>query len=329
MTAIAEKMQLAGYYCVHSGKWHAGSSCEPNLPINRGFNASIGYLGGMEDHYTQVGSGGVDLWQDDGPAYGKNGTYGGYIYTNHTLDAIDNLPTGEALFLYHAWQECHTPNEVPTSYLQANIDFPLRQVYEGMAYFMDVHIATIVERLKAKGLYDQTLIVFSSDNGGREDLQFGGNNYPLRGMKFTDFEGGTRVAAFASGGVIPPHMRGGRVSELMHICDWYATFAYLAGVDPVDHSAAAYHLPPIDSVNLWPTLSNNASSTRTTIVLSMSTVLKRMVACMHVRDHDVMQHATKKMVLSPKAWSFRSTVHGAANLCMCASVCVSEGRRCV
>eukprot|EP00041_Stephanoeca_diplocostata_P021577 m.504196 g.504196 ORF g.504196 m.504196 type:complete len:135 (+) comp21856_c0_seq7:74-478(+) len=109
----------------------------------------------------------------------------------------------------------------------------------------------------------------------------------------------------------------------------YATFAYLAGVDPVDHSAAAYHLPPIDSVNLWPTLSNNASSTRTTIVLSMSTVLKRMVACMHVRDHDVMQHATKKMVLSPKAWSFRSTVHGAANLCMCASVCVSEGRRCV
>jgi arylsulfatase B len=63
-------------------------------------------------------------------------------------------------------------------------------------------------------------VVFSSDNGGREDATFGGNNFPLRGMKFTDFEGGTRVAAWASGGVIPANLRGSTTQHLIHICDW-------------------------------------------------------------------------------------------------------------
>ena len=83
-------------------------------------------------------------------------------------------------------------------------------------------------------------------------------------MKFTDFEGGTRVAAFASGGVIPPSVRGTTTSNLMHICDWFGTFAFLAGVDPVDHKAIANHVPPTDSVNQWsveiPSLSNRESA---------------------------------------------------------------------
>eukprot|EP00036_Acanthoecidae_sp_10tr_P015081 CAMPEP_0206295298 /NCGR_PEP_ID=MMETSP0106_2-20121207/5093_1 /ASSEMBLY_ACC=CAM_ASM_000206 /TAXON_ID=81532 /ORGANISM="Acanthoeca-like sp., Strain 10tr" /LENGTH=580 /DNA_ID=CAMNT_0053725945 /DNA_START=6 /DNA_END=1748 /DNA_ORIENTATION=+ len=278
MTTMADKLQLAGYYTAHSGKWHAGGSCTKNLPVNRGFNKSIGYLSGAEDHYTQRVGRAVDLWEDDGPAYGKNGTYGGYTYTNHTLQAIASVDADTPLFIYHAWQECHTPNEVDAEYLQTNASFqpyfPLRQVFEGMAHFMDSHIGTIVDALKAKNMFDKTLIVFSSDNGGREDKGFGGNNYPLRGMKFTDFEGGTRVAAWASGGVIPQSMRGTSVSHLIHICDWYGTFAYLAGVDPVDHAAAAAALPPIDSHNTWPILSQNASSGRTTIVLSSNAIIQ-------------------------------------------------------
>ena len=66
------------YWSIQSGKWHAGASCQANLPVNRGFNRSIGYLSGAEDHYTQTVGSNVDLWQDDAPAYGKNGTYGGY-----------------------------------------------------------------------------------------------------------------------------------------------------------------------------------------------------------------------------------------------------------
>jgi len=274
MSSVADKLAAAGYYSVQSGKWHAGANCDPQLPTSRGFNKSIGYLSGEEDHYTQTVGKNVDLWEDEAPAYGKNGTYGGFIYANHTLDAIHNCPANAPLFVYHAFQECHTPNEVPDEYLSPAINDTLRQVYEGMAHFMDRDIGLFVDALKASGKWEQTLVVFSSDNGGREDAGFGGNNYPLRGMKFTDFEGGTRVVAFASGGVIPQQMRGSTVTNLMHICDWFGTFAYLAGVDPVDHKAAANHVPLTDSVNQWPALSTpTAPNVRQEITLSSKAII--------------------------------------------------------
>jgi len=73
---------------------------------------------------------------------------------------------------------------------------------------MDSGIGNITAALRQRQMWSTTLIVMSSDNGGREDKEFGGNNWPLRGMKFSDFEGGVRVAAFASGGVIPKARRG-------------------------------------------------------------------------------------------------------------------------
>ena len=274
MSSVADKLAVAGYYSVQSGKWHAGANCELQLPIFRGFNKSIGYLSGAEDHYTQIAGAHVDLWEDNAPAYGKNGTYGGYTYANHTLDAIHSTPNTMPLFVYHAFQECHTPNEVPDEYLDPSINYPLRQVYEGMAHFMDRDVGLFVDALKAAGKWNTTLVVFSSDNGGREDAGFGGNNFPLRGMKFTDFEGGTRVSAFASGGVIPSNVRGTTVSQLMHICDWFGTFAFLAGVDPFDHKAAANKVPETDSVNLWPALSTpNGTSGRTQITLSSNAII--------------------------------------------------------
>jgi arylsulfatase A-like enzyme len=158
--------------------------------------------------------------------------------------------------------------------LSPAINDTLRQVYEGMAHFMDHDIGHFVDALKATNKWEQTLVIFSSDNGGREDADFGGNNYPLRGMKFTDFEGGTRVTAFASGGVLPQNVRGSTVTNLMHICDWFATFSFLAGVDPVDHKAIANHVPATDSVNLWPTLATpGGTNARTEITLSKNAII--------------------------------------------------------
>ena len=72
------------------GKWNAGSKSWGNLPINRGFDSSYGYMSGEEDHYTQKGGykGGIDLWEDSGPAYGKNGTYNAFTFTQHSVDII-------------------------------------------------------------------------------------------------------------------------------------------------------------------------------------------------------------------------------------------------
>ena len=74
--------------------------------------------------------------------------------------------------------------------------------------------------------------------------------YPLKGGKHTDWQGGIRANGFVSGGYLPEKMRGQKIDGYIHIADWYATFCYLAGVDPTDERAAEVKLPPIDSLNM-------------------------------------------------------------------------------
>jgi arylsulfatase I/J len=138
---------------------------------------------------------------------------------------------------------------------------PRRQLYHAMVYFVDSAIGRVAQRIKDEGMWDNTLIVLSSDNGGPvSNVDNGANNYPLRGGKFSNFEGGIRVNAFASGGLLPKHVRGTKQEGVMAGWDWYATFAALAGVDPTDKKAAAAGLPPHDSINMWPLLSGQVTT---------------------------------------------------------------------
>ena len=97
----------------------------------------------------------------------------------------------------------------------------------------NLKVRNITSALKDSGLWDNTLLLIFADNGGDNP---GGlaSNYPLLGRKCLAWEGGTRVFAAASGGLIPPALRGTSNAQLMHIADWYATFSTLAGVDPAD-----------------------------------------------------------------------------------------------
>ena len=96
------------------------------------------------------------------------------------------------------------------------------------------------------------------------------------GGKFSNFDGGIRVNAFVTGGALPAPRRGVVDEQLATIWDFYATYAFLAGVDPTDHAAAAAGLPPHDSLNLWPWLSGeNATSPRTEVVIGDTPPLKR------------------------------------------------------
>ena len=96
-----------------------------------------------------------------------------------------------------------------------------------------------------------------ADNGGPIGKGAGANNYPLRGGKYSNFEGGIRSVAFVSGGIVPMAMRGSKNLDPVHIADWYATFAAMAGVDPTDAAAAKAGLPAVDGVDLWPRLSGS------------------------------------------------------------------------
>ena len=97
----------------------------------------------------------------------------------------------------------------------------------------------------------------------------GANNWPQRGGKYSNFEGGIRVNAFVSGGYLPASARGTKVDGMIHVADWYGTLSRLVGVDPVDPVANAAGLPPPDSVNVWDLVTGrNATSPRTSVLVT-------------------------------------------------------------
>merc|ERR1719160_1501012 len=129
-------------------------------------------------------------------------------------------------------------------------------------------------------MYERTLIVFTSDNGGTQDPPQnntrGGNNFPLRGAKHSNWQGGMRTQTFVSGGFLPKEMRGQTHNGTFHVTDWYPTFCGLAGVDgsdnspvaplPVDPSKPSKDIygskswPSVDGVDIWPRISEAAAT---------------------------------------------------------------------
>lgn len=272
MTMISAMLKKAGYSTHQAGKWHGGMSRWENIPINRGFDSSLGMLGGGADHYTNLKSCGtgkyVDLWRNDKPAHGKNGTYSEFIYVQHMVNVIEKHDVQQPLFLYMAFQNVHVPTEAPERFLNLYDESIFSKRRYGLAQIsaVDEGIANITAALKAKAIWNNTLLIFSSDNGGPADHE---NNFPLRGSKASVFEGGVRTVAFVSGGWLPKSMRGGHVDGMMHIADWYATFAELASVDPADKQAEKAGLPPIDSLSMLGIISGtNKTSPRTEVPLA-------------------------------------------------------------
>ena len=165
---------------------------------------------------------------------------------------------------------------MPDEYLEkfSFIDTKDRQYYHAMVNYLDDVVGELVTTLKGRGMWDNLLFVTSSDNGGPEYPGGGANNYPLRGGKMTDWQGGIRVNAFVSGGFLPEKMRGKKTEGYIHLADWYGTFCGLAGVDPTDEAAAAAKLPPVDSLDMWPLISGeNTTSPRTEIHASIHALI--------------------------------------------------------
>ncbi|CAE7264785.1 Arsj [Symbiodinium sp. CCMP2592] len=149
---------------------------------------------------------------------------------------------------------------------------------------MDFVMGRLVETLKDRGMFEDTLVIFISDNGGATDLGSGANNYPLKSGKFTAWEGGVRTNAFISGGFIPAPNRGSSFDGVIHIADWYATLCNLAGVSHVDDVSAKANeqlrlegRPLLAEVEGRPQLQNIFSGVNgrpDTLHLSPTTVLK-------------------------------------------------------
>ncbi len=207
MTGIAEKLKLAGYATHQVGKWDAGMATPDHTPQGRGFNTSFCYFHHQNDYYTEVmgncnNTDVVDLWDTGKPAYGVNGTgkdrYEEALFKDRVLDVIAKHDPSTPLFLYYAPHIVHDPLEVPQDYVDkfSFIDDLDRQHYHAMVNYLDDVIGEVVTALKDKGLWDNLLLVTSTDNGGPLYIGGGANNFPLKGGKMSDWQGGIRGNAF-------------------------------------------------------------------------------------------------------------------------------------
>jgi arylsulfatase B len=169
---------------------------------------------------------------------------------------------------------------VPQKYLDefSAIDDKWRQLMHAMVHLLDINVGAIVDTLKRTGMWNNTLLVFHSDNGGEIMAQLcGGNNWPLRGGKFSNFEGGIRVNGFLSGGYLPLASRGKKTEALMSVADFYSTYGSLAGLSVEelrDSKADEVGLPPVDSISCWPALSGESASCRDEIPIGDTSSIK-------------------------------------------------------
>ena len=179
---LSNKMKEAGYFTAFVGKSHLGARSPANLPINRGFDYHFGFLKGGEDHYSQhsgskhkEGST-VDLWSGDTLA-NETGIYSGYLYAGKAVGVIEKFAQERAagagtkgLFLYLAWHNTHTPLECPPEFMYPSLpaynnSFGARMTYNCMARILDKGVGNVTQALKANGLWNDTLMLFSADNG--------------------------------------------------------------------------------------------------------------------------------------------------------------------
>lgn len=211
---IAEMLKDAGYHTVHIGKWHLGNSGEFH-PNQQGFDESLLMTGllHLPADDPEVVNAKLDfdpidnfLWARGDFSTSFNGgevfAPGGYLadyWTQESLKVIE-ANKNRPFFLYLAHWGVHTPLQATKADYEAvgDIEPHHLRVYAAMLRALDRSVGEIVAKLEAEGLADNTLIVFSSDNGGAGYIGLPGINDPYRGWKITLFEGGIRVPMFVS-----------------------------------------------------------------------------------------------------------------------------------
>ncbi|XP_047501488.1 arylsulfatase B-like [Penaeus chinensis] len=259
-TLLPERLTHLGYATHMIGKWHLGYCNWAYTPIERGFDTHYGYLLGSEYHFNHTIINGYDFREQREADFTANGTYGTHLFADRAVRIIEeHQGSDQPFFLYLALQNVHLPLEVPDEYL---VHYPEdldedRRLLLGMVTALDEAVGRVVQALKDTGLYDNSVIVFSSDNGGVG--MNGESNQPLRGNKGSMWEGGTRAVGF----VHSPLLQGTpRVhSGLLHITDWHNTLLALAGESI---------LPDNDGFNQWNSLVDpSVTSPRTTFIYNL------------------------------------------------------------
>lgn len=265
---LARLLSGRGYHAVHIGKWHLGDS--PSFrAYNHGFHESLSHLHGASMFLPTKHPGVVNAMQDYDPIDrflwasepwgirfndGKPFQPPRYMTDYLTDEAVKVVQANRhrPFFLYLAYNAPHTPLQALREDYDA-LDFipdHTMRVYAAMIRALDRGIGRVLQALKDQGLEEDTLVIFTSDNGGAHYIGLEGLNSPYRGWKATFFEGGIHVPFFMRWpGVIPA---GSEMASPVSHFDIFATAAAAAGQPlPADR--------PIDGVDLLPFVTGRAT----------------------------------------------------------------------
>merc|ERR1711971_52667 len=256
-------------------------------PTGRGFESHAGYFQGQGDYYQHTrangglpdpkGTTGFDFWRNRTAAKDQIGKYSMEFYMDEAKRVLDNHDLREPMFLYFAHQVQHVPLQAPPgekySALCAHINKTLpdgayRHTMCSMTARLDEAIGEFVNMLKTKGMWDDTIMWVTTDNGGM--THWGpihveasvGCNFPLRGGKATLFEGGMRAVSFVTGGALPASAKGASRHSLMQHVDVAVTLAEAGGAS----LAGGYK---VDGYNVWDAVVHGSESPRTEVPLNI------------------------------------------------------------
>ena len=263
---VAEMLQKNGYYTAHIGKWHLGGFTDGMKPNDQGFDDSLMLNSSLylPKNHPDIVNAKVDssiedmVWASSQFAASFNGSEpfkpGGYItdyYTDEAIKVINNNKD-RPFFLYLGHFAPHNPlQSLRKDYEKHNhMENHTLQVYAGMIEALDRSIGKIVSTLEENGLTENTLIIFTSDNGGAGYIGLDNINKPYRGWKLTHFEGGMHIPFFAKWPAkIKKDMR---YDKRIHHTDIFSTILGAASIEPPKEIK-------IDGINLIPFLTNEKS----------------------------------------------------------------------
>lgn len=271
---LPEYLTELGYTNHMVGKWHLGHYKKEYTPLYRGFQSHVGFWTGHHDYFDhtahETGTWGLDMRRGLEVAYDLHGQYSTEIFSREASAIIRAHNTSTPLFLYVAHAAMHSSNPyspipVPDALAASPIfshihDFHRRQ-YAIALHKLDESVGMVVEALSERKMLENTIIVFSSDNGGPAagfNLN-AASNWPLRGVKNTLWEGGVRGAGLIWSSAFE---NPGRVSsQLMDITDWLPTLVAAA------NGTFDSDIDGIDGQDVWSSLVSEDDSVNRTLLI--------------------------------------------------------------
>ncbi|MDR9366027.1 MAG: sulfatase-like hydrolase/transferase [Balneolaceae bacterium] len=188
-------MQEHGYHTALVGKWHVGLE-SPNIPNDRGFDHFHGWLGDMMDDYWEHRRHGINYMRLNRQTIDPEG-HATDLFTDWSVEYLNERANEEEPFLlYLAYNAPHFPVQPPKEWLEKvkEREPEIHDTRANLVAFiehMDAGIGEVIQALKDNGQYENTFIIFTSDNGGHRPSM--ANNGPLRGAKQSMYEGGLKV----------------------------------------------------------------------------------------------------------------------------------------